>query len=162
MNQEQYRKLLRWCRQNKKREKVMTILCKYSPISVMFVYATTLIYLALNDRSKLLTIIIFPVIALSIITIIRKVYNQPRPVQIYDIDPLIKHHDGESFPSRHTGSATIIAYSMLYVNLYLGILCFLIAIYVGISRIVAGVHFVRDVLAGALISTIVGLVMFII
>lgn len=159
MNEQQYQKTLNWCRKNKKRERVLTLLCQYSPISVIIIYIGTLLYLIFNKSYLLVETIVYPLAALIITTIIRKIINAPRPYDIYNINPLISHHSGESFPSRHTACATIIAFACFNVNYVLGIICFLISIYVGMSRIIGGVHFIKDVLAGALISSLLGLIL---
>lgn len=67
-----------------------------------------------------------------------------------------KTTSGESMPSRHTASAFIIAITVFYFNRYLGIVAIIIATLIALSRVLAGVHFIRDVLAGLLISAIIG------
>lgn len=161
MNEQQYQSVLNWCRTNKTKEKLLTLLCRYSPISVIIIYLGTISYLVFQHDSRLIKVLLYPFLALLTITLMRKLYNCPRPADMYSIHPLIKHHQGESFPSRHTGSAVIIAFSCLYISYPLGLLCFIIAMYVGVSRVIAGVHFIKDVVAGAVISTILGILMFI-
>lgn len=161
MNEQQYQSVLKWCRTNTTKEKLLTLLCRYSPVSVIIIYLGMILYLSLQHDPRLIKVLLYPFLALSTITLIRKFYNRPRPADIYSIEPLIKHHQGESFPSRHTGSAVIIAFSCLYISLPLGILCFIIALYVGISRVIAGVHFIKDIAAGAAVSTIFGILLFI-
>ncbi len=160
MNEKQYQTMLKWCRTNKTKEKILTLLCRYSPISVIIIYVSLILFLAFKQDLRIYKVLFYPFLTLITITIMRKTYSSPRPSDVYNIEPLISHHKGESFPSRHTGSAVIIAFSCLYISIPLGILCFIIALYVGISRIVAGVHFVKDVLGGAFISTIFGITMF--
>lgn len=162
MNELQYLSLLKWCRTSKPKERILTLLCRYSPISVILIYLGMITYLVVDHDERLIKVLFYPFLALLTITLIRKCYNSPRPADLYNIQPLIKHHHGESFPSRHTGSAVIIAFSCLYISLPLGIICFIIAFYVGISRIIAGVHFIKDILAGTLISCFFGFLMFII
>lgn len=156
MNEKQYQTVLSWCRKSKKREAVFTFLCKTSPISVIIIYGCTCLYLLATKDARLIKFLCYPALDLILVTLLRKWLNQPRPQEVYSIKPLIKHHNGESFPSRHTASATIIAFSCYWIFPPLGILCFLISIYVGLSRIIGGVHFVKDVLAGAGISILLG------
>lgn len=161
MNQKQYQKVLTWCKDQPTKEKILTLLCKYSPISVIIIYSIMLGTLFFQQDPRLLKVILIPLVTLVIISIMRKLYNSPRPSEVYDIEPLVKHRQGESFPSRHSASATIIAFSCLYMDTPLGILCFFIALYVCLSRILAGVHFIKDVLAAVIISSLFGSLFFI-
>ena len=67
---------------------------------------------------------------------------------------------GKSFPSRHTVSAFIIAMAFLYVNTNLGIIMLCLATAIGLTRILSGVHFVRDVVGGAAIGIFIGIIGF--
>ena len=156
MNQQQYEKLLAWCRSTPQKEKILTRLCQYSPVSVIIIYAVMILYLIFKQDSRLRIVVLIPFIDLVIITLLRKILKKPRPQEIYPIKPLISHHLGDSCPSRHTASAFIIAFSCFYIYPPIGVLCFIIALYVTISRIIAGVHFIRDVLIGAIISIVIG------
>ena len=66
----------------------------------------------------------------------------------FNIEPLVGHKTGESFPSRHTVSAFAIAFALLNINIHLGIIALIIACIVGLSRIICAVHFISDVLCG--------------
>ena len=162
MNEQQYQKLLSKIRKSKQKERVFTFLCQYSPVSLIIIYTLLICYLFFTQSSLLLETIFFPLFTLILTTVLRKIINAPRPYDIYQIEPLIKHHSGQSFPSRHTSSAWIIAYACLNVNTVLGIFCIFIALYVAMSRVIAGVHFIKDVIAGILLSSLVGLFLFLV
>lgn len=90
------------------------------------------------------------------VTVLRHVWNWPRPYEVYtlyDVPP--RQRCGRSFPSRHATSAAVIATLLLMerpdlVFLWGGVsLC---AVLLCVCRVLLGVHFVRDVLAGALIG----------
>ncbi len=63
-------------------------------------------------------------------------------------------------PSRHTASAYIIAMTFLSVNLPLGIVALCFASMIEASRVMAGAHFIRDVVVGALIGITAGVVFY--
>ena len=67
---------------------------------------------------------------------------------------------GRSFPSGHTSQsfflATILAHQFNSV-LWIGIPLYAVAILVGITRMYVGAHYPRDVLAGAILGTVWGL-----
>ena len=112
----------------------------------------------INHSSKLLLTIIKPLSSFLIVTLIRKLYNRPRPCMTFNIEPLVGHKTGESFPSRHTVSAFAIAFALLNINIHLGIIALIIACIVGLSRIICAVHFISDVLCGFLIALIIYLI----
>lgn len=59
-------------------------------------------------------------------------------------------------PSRHTACAFIIAMTFMYVSIPLGIAYLIISALIMISRVLAGVHFISDVIAGMAISLLYG------
>ena len=81
--------------------------------------------------------------------------GRKRPYEIYGTEPIIgREKTGDSFPSRHIFSAFIIATTMGYVNIYLGIAIGIIGFAVAILRVVGGVHFISDVAAGMIIGIV--------
>ena len=85
----------------------------------------------------------------------RSLYNRPRPYQTWDIQPLIKKDSlGKSFPSRHVFSATTIAMFTLLLNPWLGGTMLFLAAILAILRVLGGVHYPSDVLAGSVLSLI--------
>ena len=100
-----------------------------------------------------------PFISFVVISVIRAVLNSPRPYELYKIKPVInKETRGKSFPSRHVFSAFVIGTTVLYSNIILGIIVFAVGILIGFIRVIAGVHFIRDVLCGALFGIVFGTV----
>ena len=98
----------------------------------------------------------------SLITfIIKRVMQIPRPSVIFNelgielpvVDGVDLHHS-LSFPSGHTTTAfaTFFVLAVIIKNKYIKLLCLIIAILGGYSRIYLSQHFITDVLAGALIG----------
>lgn len=143
--------------------KILKILYKVLPLVMIVTYPIMIIIKALEGFSLKLCFLIFvPACTLILVTLLRKYINRERPYIKFDTQPLIaKKATGESFPSRHTASAFIIAMSGFLFSPIIGILLLLIAIIIGLTRILAGVHFVTDVLAGMGISILIGFVFFI-
>lgn len=91
----------------------------------------------------------------------RSLYNRPRPYQTWAIQPLIKKDSlGESFPSRHVFSATVIAMLALMLNPWLGGAMLFLAGALAFLRVLGGVHYPSDVLAGYAIGILVGLLLY--
>ena len=99
-----------------------------------------------------------------ILTAVRKRINAPRPYELYDFyvtPPKAKH--GCSFPSRHAHSAFAIGVALCYSSPILGALLLILGALMCTARVLLGMHFTRDVLAGAIVgvlSTFIGKMIF--
>src|SRR4030043_631673 len=91
-----------------------------------------------------------------IVEIIKRLYSHPRPYLILDgVKKIIsENRDYQSFPSGHATIFFALATAIFFFNRKWGIISFVVAILVGISRIFVGVHWPSDVLVGALIGII--------
>lgn len=102
-------------------------------------------------------IILVPLTGFVAVSLIRKLFNIKRPYVRYNIEPLInKEKKGESFPSRHTFSIGIIAMVCMYTNVWLGIAMLLLSVILALSRVLAGVHYIKDVVAALVLAVIWG------
>ena len=85
--------------------------------------------------------------------------QRPRPYVTYaEVNKFALHTSVNSFPSGHTFLAFAIATTvLLYGHKKLGILFYAVAILTAISRVAAGVHYPSDVIGGALVGIISGI-----
>ncbi len=121
-------------------------------------YAAIIAYTYKEEPWDAALLLLFSAIPFVIVTLARKFFNAPRPYELYPFyqtPPKEKH--GESFPSRHVFSAFIIATLAITVSIPLAAALFVIGICLGTARVLLGMHFIRDVLAGALIGIISGI-----
>ncbi len=87
----------------------------------------------------------------------------PRPPAVFSPDEFILLQDkiiGLSFPSGHTATAFVVVSVLLHglkTSLISRLFLFLLALLIAISRMVVGVHWPYDVLAGAFIGWFLGL-----
>ena len=103
--------------------------------------------------------ILVPAVSFALVTVFRRIINAPRPYEKFGIPPVIeKDTKGKSFPSRHVFSVFIIAVTIFYSHPGPGILIGLIGIAMAVIRVAGGVHEPRDVVAGAAIGILCGVV----
>ncbi|MCD8366026.1 MAG: phosphatase PAP2 family protein [Clostridiales bacterium] len=120
-------------------------------------YPVLLLILALLRDERLLRVILVPLLSFLAVTIFRKIVNAPRPYETWDNPPLIsKDTRGNSFPSRHVFCIFIIAMATAYVCMPVAIVMIAAGVFLAAVRVVARVHFVKDVVAGAAIGVILG------
>ena len=84
--------------------------------------------------------------------------DRPRPFETNpQVDPLIGATVGQSMPSGHAATSFAGAVILTYLLPRGAPLFFLLAAAIAFSRVYVGVHYVSDVLVGALLGTAVGL-----
>ncbi len=81
-------------------------------------------------------------------------FHTARPFVELGFKPLISEN-GFSFPSEHSAVFIALAISMLLINKRLGVSMTVLALLIGISRIVLGVHYPIDVLGGFAVGAII-------
>lgn len=74
-----------------------------------------------------------------------------------DIVPLV-FEKGYSFPSEHTSIFFALAFSTFFLNKKIGVLMYVLAVLIGLSRVVKGVHYPMDILGGIVLGTLVGFI----
>jgi len=89
----------------------------------------------------------------------RMLIDAPRPYELYPFyENKPKERDGRSFPSRHAYSSFVIATVAFVYSIPLAIGLLLFGIVLAVSRVLLGIHFIRDVVCGAAVGVISGLV----
>ena len=85
-----------------------------------------------------------------LLSIVRAEINAPRPYETFEAVPVIeKDTKGKSFPSRHVFSAFIIAFTAAWYYPGAGFVLAVCGTALAATRVLGGVHFIRDVAAGA-------------
>lgn len=85
-----------------------------------------------------------------------RLYNNPRPFVSEHITPLFSHVADNGFPSDHILLTGALASIIFCYNRKLGIALYAVALVVGASRVVAGVHHWIDILGALAITILVG------
>ena len=111
--------------------------------------------------ARLLRLVLIPGVGFVLLSLARRQLNAPRPYEQWSIDPLIaREKTGDSFPSRHVFSATVIAMAALWLDWRWGLPLLVLAALLAVLRVVGGVHYPRDVVVGALCGLVVGGLLF--
>lgn len=164
MKEQNYKQMNEYFSQTKNRSTTIKALHDILPVIMMVFYPLQLIALLFSDGYKseiFLKSALVPLGVLIIVTVLRYIVNAKRPYEKFGYTPVVKKDTkGKSFPSRHTASAFIIAMAFLYIQTSLGIIMLILATIIAITRVLSGVHFIRDVIGGALISIITGILCF--
>lgn len=126
------------------------------------IYPLFLLYLVVNKKPELGKAVLVPAVSFVVLSVFRYLYNAPRPYEVFDTPSLIKKDTrGKSFPSRHVFSACVIAVTVFYTCHPLGIFLGVCSLLLAASRVLGGVHFTKDVIAGAAFGILCGMIMFI-
>ena len=84
---------------------------------------------------------------------IRFFYNRPRPFEVLnDIYQLVVHSGGGSFPSGHAAFFFALAAGVFIFYRWWGVLFFAFAVSISAGRVIVGIHWPSDILAGAIIG----------
>ena len=102
-----------------------------------------------------------------LVSLFRRVVNLKRPCEVFDLEAFgvdtAGFKTGRSFPSRHVFSGFLIATTLFPTLPVLGAVLLLLTTALGAARVLLGIHFLRDCVAGALLGTlsaIIGLLIF--
>ena len=154
MNQQTYRKITDGIRGLENGEKIVQFINSIATKIVYMAYVVGIIIL-FDEKNKGLARFVA-------VTAISFIINSERPYTMYDFKPIIeKNKKGESMPSRHVFSAFIIGMAFFYIGeIPLGIIVFVCGLIIAIVRVISGVHFPKDVIVGALVGILCGVVGF--
>ena len=116
----------------------------------------------LGSKKSFLARDIFVIFAVALFAwiiskIIRVFYFSPRPFEVLDnVNLLFEHGTGDSLPSGHATFYSALATSFYFYHKYLAIIYIAGALLIGTSRIIAGIHWPLDILAGYALGGAIG------
>ena len=136
---------------------------RFMTVVMPIVYLTLLVttYLQEGFGKHVLIYVFVPAAGFVILSLLRKKINAPRPYEIWEIVPLLdRDSPGKSMPSRHVFSATIISMACLHASLTMGMICLTLSAFLGLVRVLGGVHFPKDVVVGYICGLVWGVIFF--
>ena len=136
---------------------------RFMVVVMPIVYLTllTTIYFREGFGKQVLMYVFIPASGFVILSFLRKKINAPRPYEEWDIKPLLdRDSPGQSMPSRHVFSATIISMACLHASLTMGMICLTLSAFLGLVRVLGGVHYPKDVVVGYICALVWGVIFF--
>ena len=159
MKREAYIDLMSRIRSNQKLTDFIIWSNRLTTYVVYVIFIVFMAFLFITKNAAFTRILLTTAISFVIVSVFRKIYNRKRPYEIFDAESVIKKDkEGNSFPSRHVFSAFVIAMACLYINIPLGVIMILISTCIAVLRVVGGVHFISDVVVGALVGIVSGII----
>lgn len=160
MTSEQYRSLSAPFRKGKRPlwlnrvNKALTLACYAA-------YPLLIAWLLWQRDMRIIRAVLVPGVSFVALSVFRKVCNAPRPYEVLDMEPLI-HKDtlGKSFPSRHVFSVFVIGMTFFWLNPALGAVFLVMGAVMAACRVIGGVHWPRDVVVGAAVGILAGMLGF--
>ena len=136
---------------------------RFMTIVMPMIYLTLLAITYLQQGlGKQVGIYLFiPASGFVILSLLRKKINAPRPYEEWTIKPLLdRDSPGQSMPSRHVFSATIISMACLHASLSVGVILLVFSALLGLVRVLGRVHFPKDVVIGYICGLVWGVIFF--
>lgn len=142
------------------RDRRLTVALKLlSHIIVLYAvahFAYHLLVLAQRSLADLAVAVITSGVSLFAVSLARRLIKAPRPREIYGFYGGEKPKRSASFPSRHAFSVFFVAVSALTTLPSSAAVLLVLGVLLCAARVLVGLHFIRDCVAGALIGIIAG------
>lgn len=157
-----------WWRAEPGRAKALDRTCKVLKYACYLLYPALLVMLTwewvrngcVGMPRDFLQALAVPAVGFVLVSLMRRAINEPRPYEACGIEKLIdKDTQGKSFPSRHSFSIAVIGMCWLRYVPAAGILILLASLLMAWARVLAGVHYPRDVAYGLALGVLAGLTM---
>lgn len=102
------------------------------------------------------TIILIALAAWIVASIMKHLFYTPRPfLALPDVTLLLPHEADGAFPSGHATFYSALAMAMYFYHKKIAVVFAVSAVIIGIARIMVGVHFPVDILAGLILGPII-------
>ena len=151
MKRESMQSALDWFREKPGRVTALRIAdkCCVGAAVAAFLYSA-LLSPGLRDPKLTLRFLLTCGIPFVLLSAARHLLDLPRPYEVWDLEPLTERESADrSFPSHHVFSIFVIGTAELFLTPWLGAVLLPLGAVLAVTRVVSGLHFPRDVIAGA-------------
>lgn len=140
---------------------IVIIVAKYFIVFPVLLLAITWFMLPRADKKQAVLVGFFAALATGLLAVAgSKLYYDPRPFVVGHFTPYFPHGADNGFPSDHTLLATLCAAVAYMYNTRLGLLAFIFAVLVGISRVIAGVHHATDIIGSMVFACVATIIVY--
>lgn len=160
MTKEDYQKIFRIVRAFPNGIVLLQMLNRILTFAAALCYILAILMCGFHGEWKAVRILVLvPAAFFAAVSVFRSLYQAERPYERYGFAPLLqKDTKGKSFPSRHVFSIFAIGSTVFTVFPLAGTLICLSGILLAVLRVVVGVHFPKDVIAGAVTGILCGVI----
>ncbi len=148
--------VVKFVSEHKNIKKATIFLDKFAPAVVTWCFYAILACLALNIDIRAVYFLAIPWFSFFCVSAVRNKLNFKRPFEELGFEPLLPHSPGRAFPSRHAASSAVITMAVFYIFPAAGIFLAFVSVVVCLTRVLTGVHYVRDVVVGAAVGALMG------
>jgi len=124
---------------------------------VIFFLIVWVIFLSKRKMFNFSLLFLSGIFSWTTAALLKLIFHINRPFIAEGVIPLYKE-TGFSMPSEHMAVFTAIAVSIFLISKRAGIIFSIIAILIGLSRIIIGVHYPLDIVVGAIVGLCVSLI----
>lgn len=139
---------------------IIIIVAKYF-ILLPLTLAIVVAYQLPNSKARInygIALVVGGLIALILARVAGLLILDPRPFVVGHFLPLISHAADNGFPSDHTLFASLLGWTTLRYSKKYGIVILCLSLIIGLSRVLAGVHHVEDIIGAFVVSGVAMLV----
>jgi len=134
---------------------IIIIIAKY--FIVISLLVSLLVWLKLTAREKkefIALAIVGGILALIFAKIGSKLFYDPRPFVVGHTTPYFSHAPDNGFPSDHTLLASLLAFVVVKYDRRIGYALLVVAVLIGLARVIADVHHLIDIVGSIIFSGI--------
>lgn len=135
---------------------IVIIVAKYFIVLAALLAAVVWLKASTPEKKRFIALAILGAIfSLVLAKVGNKLHSDPRPFVVGHFTPYFSHGADNGFPSDHTLLASFIAFTTWRFSKTAGVVLLIIAILIGLSRVIAGVHHLQDII-GSIIFAFIG------
>ena len=157
MNETRYHAVQTWFRARPAALHILLWSNKLLSAAVYAIYILTIAAMLLSRDDRLWRSLLIPAVVFLGGSLLRRALDFPRPYEVYHMPSLNgKTLSGQSFPSRHMFSSSVLTVWAFWLWPPAGWVMAVITAVLAPLRVLIGVHFIRDVIAGIVLGALCG------